>query len=242
MHEDVIAEIASTGTLRAGINVANFLLVTGKGESGDPEGVAPDFARAIARRLDVSVTLVPFAKASLVGDAVDDGVWDVALIGAEPARAEKIAFTSAYAEIEASYLVPGGSELASVTDVDQPGVRISVCAGSAYDLWLTRNIMHAELVRAPSIPASFKRFVDDRLDALAGLRPGLLADLETLPDARILDGHFTSVQQAVGTARTNWASAKFLSAFVEESKRSGLVEQLIKRHGVRGLSVAGLSA
>ncbi len=241
MHEDVIAELASTGTLRVGINTNNFLLVTGKSASGDPEGVAPDFAHEIAARLGVPVSYVPCAGANVLADAVDAGQWDIALIGAEPARAEKITFTAAYAAIEATYLVPAGSGLAAVADVDQPGVRIAVCAGSAYDLWLTRNIRHAELVRAPSIPASRQWFVDDRLEALAGLRPGLLSDLETLPGAKVLDGHFTTIQQAVGTAKANLAGARFLSAFVEEAKRSGLVARLIERHRVRGLSVAELS-
>ena len=237
---DIVAEIAATGTLRAAINTANFLLVTGTSDSGDPQGVAPDFAQAVATRLGVPLTLVPFANAGLAGDAVADGRCDIALIGAEPARAEKIAFSAAYTEIEATYLVQANAPLASIADVDRPGVRIAVCAGSAYDLWLTRHIVHAELVRAPTIPASRQLFVDDGLEALAGLRPGLLTDRETLRGTRLLDGRFTSIQQAVGTGLANAASIPFLSAFVEEAKQSGLVGQLIERHGVRGLSVASL--
>ena len=239
MNEDVVAELAGTGAIRAGINTGNFLLVTGKSASGAPEGVSPDFARAIAERLGAGLVLVPFPKANQAGEAVAAGVCDIALIGAEPARAKTVAFTAAYCEIEATYMVPAGSTIASITEVDQPGVRISVCEGSAYDLWLARNIRHAELVRSPTIPASLQRFKDDRLDAMAGLRPGLLADVATLPGARLLDGRFTSVQQAVGTHPANTASIAFLAAFVEEAKRSGLVASLIDRHGVRGLSVAG---
>ena len=120
-----------------------------------------------------------------------------------------------------------------------PGVRISSAGGSAYDLWLTRNIVYAEIVRSHSLDKSYERFVEDGLDVLAGLRPRLLADVERLPGARILDGHFTTVQQAVGTARANRIGAWFLGAFVEEAKRSGLIAHLIMRHGVRGLTVAG---
>ena len=167
-------------------------------------------------------------------------MWDIGLIGAEPQRAEKIAFTPAYVEIEATYLVPDGSRLKNIADVDQPGVRIAVSARSAYDLWLARNIKHAAVVRSEGGGgAAFKQFVDDKMDALAGLRPGLLSDLEKLPGARILDGQFTAVQQAVGTARTNSAGAAFLHDFVEEAKKSGLVARLIERHKVVGrLSVA----
>jgi polar amino acid transport system substrate-binding protein len=239
MPQDAVAELAPTGRLRAGINLSNFLLVTGRSPTGDPEGVAPDLARAIAERLGVPITYVPFARPSELADAAGTGAWDIGLIGAEPARAEKIAFTAAYAEIESTYLLPPGSKLTSFAEVDRPGVRISVSGGSAYDLWLTRNIVHAELVRTPSIDESFKRFVDDKLDALAGLRPRLLSDVEALPGATILDGHFATVQQAVGTARGNTVGAAFLSDFVEEAKRSGLVARLIERHRVRGLSVAG---
>jgi polar amino acid transport system substrate-binding protein len=235
---EVIAELAPTGVLRAGINLSNFLLVSGKGTAGEPEGVAPDMAREIADRLGVPVAYVPFARPGELADAVGRDVWDIGLIAAEPARAETIAFSPAYAEIEATYLVPAGSPLSSVEEVDRLGVRIAIAARSAYDLWLSRHLQKAELVRAPSLDASFEQFVAERLDALAGLRPRLLQDVEKLPGARILDGRFTAVQQAVGTAKANRAGAAFLRDFVEEAKASGLVARLIERHHVRGLSVA----
>jgi polar amino acid transport system substrate-binding protein len=239
MPQQVVSELAPTGVLRAAINMGNFLLVTGKSPSGDPEGVAPDMAREIAARLGVPVAYVPYARPGELADAAGSGVWDIGLIGAEPARAEKIDFTPAYVEIEATYLVPAGSPLKSVAEVDRAGVRIAVTARSAYDLWLERNIKNARLVRSEGGDATFKQFVDDKLDALAGLRPRLLEDVEKLPGARILDGQFTAVQQAVGTARTNAAGAAFLRGFVEEAKRSGLVARLIERHKVVGrLSVA----
>lgn len=238
MLGDVIAELCPTGTLRAAINTANFLLVNGVNSSGDPAGVAPDMAREIAKRLGVPVSFAPFAKASEIGDSVESGLWDIAFIGAEPARAEKISFTDAYVEIEATYLVPAGSAIATIADVDHPGVRISVGRGSAYDLWLTRHIARAELVRAPNVAASYQMFIDDKLDALAGLRPGLMSVLEKLPNSRILDDCFTSVQQAVGTAKVNRASTTFLAALIDELKRSGFVAKLIEQNRARGLSVA----
>ena len=134
--------------------------------------------------------------------------------------------------------MPPGSPIASITEVDRPGVRIAVTARAAYDLWLERNIRHAALVRTDTIDSAFKRFADDKLEALAGLRPRLLTDAEALPGSRILDGRFTAVQQAIGTAHANEAGAAFLRGFVEEAKASGLVAGLIERNKVRGLSVA----
>ena len=155
MNSDVRSELAPSGTLRAAINLANFLLVTGRTPDGDPKGVAPDMAAEIAKRLDLPITYVPFATPSELADAATDNAWDIGLIGAEPARAETIAFTAAYTEIEATYLVPPGSSLRRIEDVDRDGVRIAVAGGSAYDLFLSRSIERAELVRASGLDGSF---------------------------------------------------------------------------------------
>ena len=238
MSPEILAELAPTGVLRAGINLSNFLLVSGRTEAGDPEGVAPDMAREVARRLGVPVKYVSFKSPGALADQAGNGVWDIGLIGAEPQRAETIAFTAAYAEIEATYLVPPGSPLAAIADVDAPGVRIAVTGRSAYGLWLDRNIRHATLVRTETLDSAYEVFIRDKLDALAGLRPRLLSELERLPGARILEGRFATVQQAIGTAGKNLAGAAFLADFVEGAKSSGLVAQLIAAHKVRGLSVA----
>ncbi len=238
MSQQVKAELAPTGVLRAGINLSNFLLVTGKTAAGDPVGVAPDMASEIARRLGVPVQYVTYKTPGELADMADTGAWDIGLIGAEPQRAEKIAFTPAYVEIEATYLVPAGSTLRSIADVDRPGVRIAVTGRSAYGLWLDRNIKQAELVKSGTLDSAYEQFVADKLDALAGLRPRLLSDVEKLPGSRILDGQFTAVQQAVGTARRNAQAAEYLRNFIAEVKASGFVGGLIDKHKVRGLSVA----
>jgi polar amino acid transport system substrate-binding protein len=232
----VVAELAPAGVLRAGINLSNFLLVTGRAANGDPQGIAPDMAGEIAARLKVPLRLIPYESPGKLADAVAD--WDVGLIGAEPARAEQITFSAAYLEIEATYLVPASSTIRSVEEVDRKGVRIAVAQRSAYDLYLTRTIQHAELVHAAGLDASYDLFVREKLDALAGLRPRLVKDVQKLPGARVLDGRFTAVQQAVGTPKARTASAAFLAAFVEEAKASGLVARLIERHGVHGVNVA----
>lgn len=235
MSDNIAEQLAPTGVLRAGINMSNFLLVTGRTESGDPDGVSPDMARALGERLGLPVQMVPFPTPGELADAAADDVWDIGNIGAEPQRAEKIAFSLAYSEIEATYMVPPGSPIRSIGEVDRPGIRIAVSARSAYELWLSRNIEHAELVLAQGLGAAFQLFVDEGLDALAGLRPGLIGDVEKLPGARILDGQFSAVQQAIGVPRSRPESAAaFVAAFVEEAKTSGLVASLIARHGVEG--------
>ena len=241
MNDKAKAELAPTGVLRAGINLSNFLLVTGRAANGNPEGVSPDMAHAIAAKLGVPVSYVPFKTPGELGDQVDNNVWDIGNIGAEPQRAQKISFTAAYCEIEATYMVPVGSPIASMADVDKKGVRIAVSARSAYCLWLENNIKNATLVQVSGLDAAYDKFVADKFEVLAGLRPGLLKDMEKAPGMKILDGKFSAVQQAVGTPKKNTAGADFLAAFVEDAKKSGLVASFIEKHKVRGLSVAPLA-
>ena len=196
---EVVAQLAPTGVLRAGINMSNFLLVVDKTESGDPIGPSPSIAAAIADALGVPLKLVPFPNPSAVANAAGTGVWDIGNIGAEPQRAAVMDFTAAYAEIEATYLVPPGSTLQSIDQVDRPGNRISVSKGSAYGLWLENNIKQAELHPVVGGDAAVDQFINDKMEALASLRPALITLQEKLPGSRILDGQFTAVQQAVGT-------------------------------------------
>jgi polar amino acid transport system substrate-binding protein len=238
----IAAELAPTGVLRAAINMGNFLLVTGKTPSGDPTGVSPDIAAAVAARLGVPVKFVPYARPGELADDAEKGLWDIGNIGAEPQRAAVINFTAAYCEIEATYLVPAGSPIRDVAEVDQQGRRISVTARSAYGLWLENNYKRGELLQFDSADAAIGAFTEQKLDAYAGLRPGLLPLLEKLPGSRILDGQFTAVQQAIGTPKKNTAGFAFLREFVEEAKKSGFIASLIERHGVGGrLSVAPLA-
>jgi polar amino acid transport system substrate-binding protein len=238
MVSQIVAELAPTGVLRAGINMSNFLLVTGTTPSGDPQGVAPDMAAEIARRLGVPVAYVKFERPSKLADAAGTNSWDIGLIGAEPQRAEKISFTPAYCEIEATYLVQPSSPISSIADVDRPGMRITVRRGAAYDLWLERNIKQATVLRSDSAEGPFNQFVAEKLEAYAALKPQLLTDVAKLPGSKILPGHFMTVQQAIGTAKPNEAGAAFLRDFVAEAKGSGLVARLIEKHHVIGLSVA----
>jgi polar amino acid transport system substrate-binding protein len=232
------AELAPSGTLRVGINHSNFLLVHPGSPHGAPRGIAPDLGAELARRLGVPAAYVSFAGAGETADAVKQGIWDVAFLGAEPQRANEIAFSAAYLEIPVTYLVPADSAIRSLADVDRAGVRVAVSAKSAYDLFLTRSLRHATLVRAEGLPAAFELFKLQRLEALAGLRPGLLADAAKAPGSRLLDGQVTAVQQAIGTPKARMEGARYLRGFAEEIKASGLVAQLVEKHGVRGVNVA----
>ena len=233
----VRSELAPTGKLRVGLNMSNFLLTATDAATGKPKGLAADMGMELGRRLGVPVELVPFPNPGAVADAAKTGVWDVGFIGAEPQRATEIDFTAAYVEIEATYLVPPGSPITAIPDVDRPGIRIAISDRSAYDLYLTRHLKHAELIRARGDDV-FKRFLSDKLDAMAGLRPGLVKNQEKLPGSRILDGNFTAVQQAAGAPKGRPAGAKYLREFIEDAKASGLVAKLIEKNHVRGLTVA----
>jgi polar amino acid transport system substrate-binding protein len=231
-------ELAPTGRLRAGLNFANALLTGKDPATGEARGIAADIARELGRRLGVPVDIVAYESAGALADAAASGVWDIGFLGAEPQRASVIDFTAAYAEIESTYLVPPGSPLQRVEDVDRDGVRIAIAAKSAYDLYLTRTLQHARLERTDGADAAFATLVADKMDAMAGLRPALVGYAEKLPGSRVLDGRFTTIQQAIGTPVGRGAGAAYLRAFVEDIKAMGFVAQAIERNGVRGLTVA----
>src|SRR5258708_3918641 len=232
------SELAPTGTLRVGINLQNFLLVNKERAGGEYSGIAVDLGRELGRRLGVPVELVAFDTAGKLADAVKAGAWDVAFLGNEPTRANEIAFSAAYLEIEAGYLVPAGSPIRTIEDVDREGVRVAVNAKSAYDLYLTRNLQRAKLFRAPTVDASYELFVSDKLDALAGLKPRLVMDAEKLPGSRVLEGRFSAVQPSIGTPQGRPSGATHLRQFPEGAKASGVVAPALERHAVRGVSVA----
>jgi polar amino acid transport system substrate-binding protein len=232
------SELAPSGRLRVGLNTQNFLLVTSHAPGAEPRGPAPDLARELGRQLGVPIDFVLFDTAGKLADGVKTGAWDVAFLAAEPQRAGEIAFTAAYLEIPATYLVPAGSPLRTLADVDREGVRIAVADKSAYELYLSRTIEHATLVRAQGIEGSLQVFLAEKLEALSGLKPRLLMDVEQLPGARLLDGQFTAVQQAIGTPKARQTAAALLRRFVEDAKASGFVAQAIARNGVKGVSVA----
>jgi polar amino acid transport system substrate-binding protein len=195
-------------------------------------------AAVAAARPGVPVKYVPYARPGEIADDAEKGLWDIGNIGAEPQRAAVINFTAAYAEIEATYLVPAGSPIKSVAEVDQPGKRVAVTARSAYGLWLENNFKRGELLQFDSADAAIRHSSTKRWTPCRPA-PGLIDVAAKLSGSRMLDGQFTAVQQAIGTPKKNAAAFSFLRDFVEESKKNGLIASLIERHGTVGrLSVA----
>ena len=234
----VLSDLAPAGTLRVGINFSNILLTARDPVTRAPSGIALDLAHELGRRLGVPVEIVAYESAGALAESAASGAWRVGFLGIEPKRANEISFTAAYVEIEATYLVPPGSPLKTIADVDRAGIRIAVPAKAAYDLYLTRTLQHATLTRAAGARAAFELFLAEKFDALAGLKPQLAMDLDKLPGARMLEGRFTAVQQAAGTPRGHDAGARYLAEFIEDIKATGLVARTIASNHIRGLTVA----
>ena len=235
---DTQRDLAPTGKLRVGLNYGNFLLVLRDKPDGTPQGIAPDLARELAKRLEMGVEFVKFEAAGKLADGVKTGAWDVAFLGNEAQRAAEIAFSPAYLEIPVTYLVPAGSPIQGLAEVDRKGVRIAVADKSAYHLFMMRELKNAELVSADGIDGSYKLFIDSKLDALAGLKPRLLTDQQKNPGSRVLDGQLTTVQQSIGVPKSHEAAARYLKEFAEDVKKSGFVAEAIARHKVPGVTVA----
>jgi polar amino acid transport system substrate-binding protein len=230
---DVVKELAPTGKLRAAINLGNPVLAQGTPEAA--RGVTVDLARELARRTGLTLELVPFDAAGKVFEALKAGAWDVAFLAIEPVRAAEIAFTAPYVLIEGVYLVPKDSPLKAVADVDRAGVRIGVNKNSAYDLFLTRTLKNATLVRGDN---GVDLFVKDKLEATAGVKQPIVAYAKTNPDVRVIDGRFMEIRQAMGTPQGRPAAAAYLKTFVEEMKASSFVADALKRSGQADAAVA----
>ena len=236
---EVVKDLAPTGKLRAAINFGNGVLAQ-KGADGTPQGVSADLSRELARRLNVPVEFVSFEAAGKVFEAAAQGAWDVGFVAIEPVRAQAIEFTAPYVIIEGTYMVHKDSPLKEVADVDKPGIRIAVGLGSAYDLYLTRTIKNATIVRAPvgGGRAMIEMFVNDKLEAAAGVKPSLVDYANDHPEMRVMDGHFMEIRQAMGTPKGHMAGAAYLRAFVEEMKTSGFVADALKRSNQPDAAVA----
>ena len=238
----IVADLAPAGTLRAAINFGNPILAVKDPATGEPSGVSVDLARELGRRLNVPVKLVLYESAGNVVAGQRIGAWDIAFLAVDPARASELSFTAPYVVIEGSYLVPERSAIRANAEVDRAGVRVVVGAGSAYDLFLSRELKHATLVRAPTSPAVTDMLVAQNLDVAAGVKQQLEADAKRVPRVRLLPGRFMVINQAVATPRGRAAGTGYLDAFVEEMKATGFVERSLARHGIAGASIAPAAA
>ena len=234
---DIRKGFAPTGTLRAAINQGNSVLAQ-KGPNGEALGVTADLARELAKRLGLPLELVIFDAAGKVFEALKAGKIDIVFLAIEPVRAARIAFTAPYITIEGVYLVPAGSSLSHADEVDRAGARIGVIAGSAYDLFLTRGLKHAELVRRPGPDEVRSELVEGRVDLIAGVKPALEADARTVPGSRLLPEAFMSIRQAMGTPREREAGAAYITQFIDDARRTGLLAELFARNRVEGGALA----
>lgn len=228
----LVGEMAPTGKLRVAINMRNPLLVTGRTADGDPEGLAPSMAAAFAEKLGVPVEYVHYPDAGAISaDAAEDN-WDVAMIGADPARADHVKFTNPYCQIEATYAVPNDSAAQKCADIDKVGTSVASVAGGAYTLWLERNLKKATLVAVDGHDPTYEEFNNSKLEALAGLRPKLTKDVMKRPGTRLLGDKFMAVEQAACTKKGRDAGFQALADFIEEAKASGLVKDLMAKFKV----------
>ena len=239
MNTAIRQAFAPTGKLRASINLGNPILASKHPQTGEPFGVSIDLARAFAQRLGVDIELVVFDAAGKSVEAVRGEQADIGFFAIDPLRGEGIAFTAPYVLIEGAYMVPYFSPIRANEEVDRPGIRVAVGKGSAYDLFLTRELKQAEIVRAPTSPTVVDVFVEQMLEVAAGVKQQLEADQQRFAGYRLLPGRFMVIQQAMGTPKSRGAeAAAYLAQFVEDMKSSGFVADALHRHGIQGASVA----
>ncbi len=232
------AALAPTGILRAGINLGNPVIAQRDPAGGDPRGVGPALAGLLAKRLDVPVRYVVFDTAGKLADAAKEKAWDVGFLAIDPARAVDIEFTDAYVNIEGTYMVSTQSTLREIADFDREGLKIAVGLKTAYDLFLSRELKHAKIVRAESSLAAIDLYLEGGLDAVAGVRQPLAAAAAKHPHLRVIEGSFMVIRQAAGVPRGRGAAARYLAAFIEEAKASGFVARALQESGVADVSVA----
>jgi len=235
--QETVRDLAPSGTLRAAINFGNPVLAQ-KNANGEAGGVSVDLARELARRLGVPLELRSYDAAGKVFADAKSGAWDIAFIARDPQRANEVEFTAPYVIIEGTYLVPEGSPLRTVQDVDRDGVRVAVGRGSVYDLYLTRTLKRAQLVRAPTSPEAPELFLKQKLDAAAGIRQQLVQSARQQPGLRVMEDRFMVIEQAMAMPRGRPLAVRYLREFVDEMKASGFVAASLQQSGQKDAAVA----
>jgi polar amino acid transport system substrate-binding protein len=235
---EALRQLAPSGELRAAVNYGNPMLATRDAATGELRGVAVELGRELGRRLRVPVAHIGYATVVDLLAGLEAGEWDVAFLAVDPARRGEIDFTSAYMEVENTYLVPGQSDLRHANEVDRPGVRIAVQAGNAADLFLTRELRHASLVRGPDEAGALALVKDGSADTHASGRHLLLLEAAADPAYRVVEGRFSAIPHAVGVPAGHPAAAAYLGCVIEELKRSGFIRRMVDASGNRGVVVA----
>jgi polar amino acid transport system substrate-binding protein len=237
LDHEVLQDLAPEGVLRAAINFGNPVLAQ-QGADGSPQGISVELAKALAKELGVSLEMVIFDAAGKVFAALEEGVWNVAFLAIEPLREEQIAFSEPYVIIEGTYLVAADSAYQQVEDLDKAGVKIAVGKGAAYDLFLSRTLKHAQLERAATSAGAVDLYIEQSLDAAAGVRQPLEKIAAGDHSYRVLDGAFTSIRQAMAVPQSRQAGAAFVRDFVERKKAEGFVRAVLNENGQTDVMVA----
>jgi polar amino acid transport system substrate-binding protein len=232
---DVVKQqLAPTGVLRAGINLSNFLLVSGTAADGSPQGISPDIANLVASTLGLPCELICFDRPGKLADAVNQDIWDIGNIAFEAERAQTLDFSHPYVVIEANFLVRHDDDFLTNDDVDRAGTKIAVSERSAYDLWLTDHFSQAQIIRASSIQAAHDLFFEEKVDVLASLKPKLLEDLANHSGLRMIDPPFTAVKQSISVAKGKADSIAFINALIAQSIENGWIAAQLEIHGMTG--------
>jgi polar amino acid transport system substrate-binding protein len=232
----VLADLAPGGTLRAAINFGNPVLAQ-QAPDGTPQGVSVQLAKALAEELDVPLEMVTFDAAGKVFAALDQDIWNVAFMAIEPVRCAQVAFSDPYVAIEGTYLVRADSRFTRVDDLDSAGLKLGVGKGAAYDLYLSRTLKYAELHRAETSAGAIELFLEQGLDAAAGVRQPLEKFAASHAGYRVLDGEFTSIRQAMAVPRQRTAGAEYIQGFVTRQKASGFVRKALDETGQADVAV-----
>ena len=234
----LVSAFAPTGTLRATINIGNAVLAGMAPGATQPHGVSVDIASELARRLGVPVSFVVCSTAAKAVEAVQQGICDITFLAVDPARAVDIDYAAPYVVIEGAYVVRQDSPIRSNAEVDRPGVRVAAGRGSAYDLYLTRELRDAKIVHSTTSQNVVETFLNQNLEVAAGVKQQVEADVRRIPGLRLLDGRFMVINQAMGIPKGREAGLAYLRGFVEEMKASGFVRDALARHAIEGAAVA----
>ncbi|MDC1118819.1 transporter substrate-binding domain-containing protein [Alphaproteobacteria bacterium] len=227
-------QLAPRGVLRAGINLSNFLLVSGTAADGSPTGISPDIANLVASSLDLPCELVCFDRPGKLADAINQDIWDIGNIAFEAERAQTLDFSHPYVVIEANFLVRYDDNFLTNDDIDRAGTKIAVSERSAYDLWLTDHFSQPQIIRASSIQAAHDLFFEKKVDVLASLKPKLLEDMANHSGVRIIDPSFTAVKQSIGLAKGKAESIAFINTLIAQSIKNGWIAAQLELHGMTG--------
>jgi polar amino acid transport system substrate-binding protein len=233
-----VADLAPSGKLRAVINLGNPVLAGKDAATGEPRGVSVELSRELAKRLGVPLEIVTVTTAAKSVEAIKSGACDIAYIAIDPARAVDMDYTAPYVLIEGGYLVPLGSPIKRNADVDRQGVRVVVGAASAYDLYLSRELKQAQIVRVPTSEEVVQTMLARQLEVAAGVKLQLRADVKRVAGLRLLDGRFMVINQAMATPKGRPAGVRYLGAFIEDMKASGFVASALAKNGIEGAAVA----